>query len=398
MNRIFALLLYSLIMLIISTFQTKAQDNDSARTSENFCGAPVPFKPFVVIETWATYSMNETKGNTAYADRFGMQLRRLRFGAKGQAAPRVNYVFMLAADRQGEDPYSATKGSFSGVNLWNACVTAQLLKSSQILNLHAGYFWTAISRETNTLPWAESSFDRTCAVWYLQQFLTAQGNGIESGIALGGMKNFDNRTGIIYRLAVHNPVKHASPAYANPLLSGRVMFCSGDSEQKNYSYMLEGCHWGQRNGITLGLGAAFQGQCDNQKPGADTVFFDQSFAYGADILINKGPWSLDGEYFLMKRQASNYNDFQACETHVRLACCLAAGTHYLEPAFMVSAYSGSGENRLFAWTGTDVMYDVGLNWYLQKEKTKVSLHYVNQNGTTGSNTGDYFGAAFQLML
>ncbi len=115
------------------------------------------FTPIVVLETWATYSMDEEKDGEQYANQLDVYLRRMRFGAKGQLAPWLYYNFQLHYDRLGENFYAITKGSDKGqIGVWNAYLTAKLLKSSEALNLHVGYYWAAISPEYNNCPWVVS--------------------------------------------------------------------------------------------------------------------------------------------------------------------------------------------------------------------------------------------------
>ena len=206
------------------------------------------FFPFIVVESWATYSMNEKKNGTEYADRADMSLRRFRFGASGAPYAWLKYNFHWQLDRLGEDPYAATKGSCVGMDVWNAFLTAKLLKDSEWLNVEAGYFWAAISREYMTSPWAVGSFDKARACWYMRCFVTGTGNGVESGVALGGVKNFDN-FGLSYRVGTYEPDLYKSAKYASRLYTGRVMFSIGDPEQSTYKYMLSGNQWRKRNGV-----------------------------------------------------------------------------------------------------------------------------------------------------
>ncbi len=90
------------------------------------------------------------------------------------------------------------------MDIWNAYVTAKVLRKSDLLNIHAGYYWAAITRQFNTSPWAVSGFDKTRACWYLRSFTTGKGNGIESGVGLGGLQNWKG-FGISYRLGVYEP-------------------------------------------------------------------------------------------------------------------------------------------------------------------------------------------------
>ena len=174
------------------------------------------------------------------------------------------------------------------------------------------------------------------------------------------------------------------------------MLSLGDPEQTEYCYMLKGNQWRTRKGITFGTGAAWQGKTDNVLDGAAHVFFDRSAAFGADLLVNYNGWALDGECYRMLRYAEGYHTFHATEWHVRLAYDFKVANYFLEPAAMISNYKGSGD--LFRYVGEDTMFDVGVNLYLKKDKVKLSVHYVTQEGSASVNLGNYFGAAFQVKL
>ncbi len=398
MKKFNKLAIYTVMTALLCYLHQKSKAQDISLAAQQPVKENKTFTPVVILETWETYSMDEEKNNSSYANRFNTHLRRIRLGASGQLNPWLKYSLTLHYDRLGEDIYAATKGSCKGIGLWNAYITAKLLKSSELLNLHAGYFWAAISREYNTSPWAVSSFDKTYSVWYLRNFVTGKGNGIESGIGFGGLKNFNNKTGISYRIGVYNPEAYTSPKYANPLFTGRLMITLGDPEQKHYKYMLSGNQWRKRKGITLGFGTAYQGKTDNAKRGSDSIFFDKSISYGTDLLINYSGLSIDGEYFLMKRSAKNYTAYDGTEWHIRIAYSFAVKNQFLEPSFMTCNYSGDGAKKLYKYIGNDIVYDLGINWYIKKDKVKLSLHYVAQEGSVSPNTGFFAGAAFLVKL
>ncbi len=351
------------------------------------------FKPVVALETWATYSIGEEKGGEGYADRGDISFRRFRFGASGSPYSWLSYNFQLHLDRLGEDAYASTKGSYGGIGIWNAYITAKLLKESDLLYLHAGYYWAAISREFNTSAWSQGAFDRTRANWYMRTFITGTGNGIESGIGLGGLKNF-NRFGIGYRIGSFEPQAYASSKYASRLYTGHLLFSFGDPEQTTYKYRLPGNHWRKRKGITLGLGASTQA---NGKL-TDTTFFDKSTAYGSDILINYKGLRIDGEYFIFTRKAAGVENFDGTQWHVRAGYSFIIGNKFIEPVITYDKYSGEGAKSLYKYFGDDNTLDIGVNWYLNKDNLKLSLHYVVQDGSVSSNTGDYLGFACQFKL
>lgn len=383
------------LILVTLTLNAQEADNNSFTVKSPFLevNKEKMFKPVVGLETWATYSMGEDNNGTEYANRGDVSFRRFRFGASGEPYSWLKYYFQFNLDRLGEDPYASTKGSYSGFGIWNANVTLKLIQNSELLHLEAGYFWAAISREFNTSSWTIGSFDKMRSVWYIRNFVTGKGNGIESGVALGGLKNFDH-FGISYRVGTYEPALYQSAKYGNRLYTGRIMFSFGDPEQTSYKYMLSGNQWRNRNGVTLGLGASTQAN------GAltDSTYFDHSSAYGADILINYKGLRIDGEYFLLNRNADNMADFDGTAYHIRLGYSFIMNEKYIEPVVAYSQFEGEGNATLYSYIGDDDTFDVGVNWYVNKEKLKLSIHYVMQEGSASSNTGDYVGLCCQVRL
>ena len=351
------------------------------------------FKPNIAFETWGTYNIAKGENASETANRFDVSFRRLRLGASGNPYPWLNYTFYFYMDRQGEDDYAFTKGSYGGIGIWNAFITAKLFKDSDLLNLHAGYFWAAVSREYNTSPWAVSSYDKTQTAWYLRNFVTGKGNGIESGIALGGLKNFEG-FGMIYRIGTYEPQKYISAEKGSRLFTGRIMFSIGEPEQNNYKYMLSGNQWGKRKGVTFGFGAS------TQSNGAltDTSFWNNSSTFGADILIDYKSLRIDGEYFFLKRTAGYMNNFNGTEFHFRGSYLINFHKTFVEPSFTYQKYDGDGNKSLYKYIGIDETYDFGVNWYLDKQKLKLALHYVLQQGSLSAGLGDYIGVACQIKL
>lgn len=351
------------------------------------------FKPIVVLEAWATYSNGENDGEASCDDRSDIYLRRFRFGASGAPYSFLKYSFMLHFDRIGEDDFSATKGSYNGIGLWNAYTTIKVLPKSELLNVHLGYFWAAVSRDFMTAPWSIGSFDKSFSTYYLRHFITGAGNGITSGVALGGIQSFEH-TSVSYRLGMYEPQSYLSAEHSSRLYTGRFMWTIGDAEQTKYKYMLAGNHWSKRNGLTLGAGAS------TQKDGKlnDNLFFNQSWTYGADALFTHGGLSVMGEYYLMRREADGYDRFEGRSFNIRMGYNIKLKTTFIEPNISYDSYQASGSTDLYKFVGDDNTLDVGLNWYLNKDKLKLALHYVMQEGSAACNTGDYVGLSFQMKL
>ncbi len=365
------------------------------------------FKPIVSIETWATASMGKEDDGTEYNGRTDVAFRRFRFGAKGNPYSWLKYSFQLHMDRLGWDSNAATGGSApDGVSIWNAYITAKLSKNSELFNITAGYFWAAVSRESDTSPWAVASFDKTRSSKYLRKFNTGEGNGILSGIALCGIKNLD-KFGISYRIGTYEPDTYASSKYGSRLYTGRVMFSFGDPEQKSFKYMLSGCQFGKRTGVTIGFGGATRSNglissTTDETTGITTDnYFNKSTSYGADIVIDLKGFRLDGEYYKMKRTMDGASDFDGTEYRACIAYGINTGKRYIEPAITYDKYEGEGNGSLYSkkLIGDISSLDFGVNWYISKSNLKMALHYVAQDGdATSATKGDYMGLSCQFKL
>ncbi len=388
----------SIVSLFLLSLTAKAQKNTSQQSEEQGLllskyHAQKAFKPFIAAEAWGTYNIGKSNADPETDSRFDTSLRRLRFGASGTPYPWLKYVFQFYADRLGEDNNAFTKGSYGGISIWSAYISARLLKGSDLLHFHAGYYWTAISRQFNTSPWAVGSFDKTRADWYLRYFIAGKGNGTESGFGIGGLKNYTN-FGISYRIGTYEPDAYASDKYADRLYTGRLMLSFGAPEQKQYKYMLSGNQWGKRRGVTVGFGASSQ----NNGQLTDTTYWDNSRAYGTDILINYDGLRIDGEYYRMKRSAPNTTDFDGTEFHLYIGYNIPVKKTLLEPSFTYEKYKGEGNSDLFSKTGDDITYDIGANWYLDGQRLMLSLHYVIQKGSISAALGNFIGTAIQIKL
>lgn len=388
----------SLVAMLMLPLSLKSQETIQHETSKlNDFLTPNPdklFTPYFALQSWGTYGFNGSKKDgEPLADRGDVLFRRFRFGGNGTPFWWLKYSFQLSLDGLGQDKNSIIKGSYGGVRIWSAYLTAKLLKSSDLLNIHAGYYWAAISREYNTSFWAVGSLDKAYATWYLRSFVAGTGNGIENGVSFGGLKNFDN-FGIIYRIGTFEPARYESSKYGSRLYTARVMLSFGDPEQKSYAHQLSGNQWGKRNGITLGFGASTQ---SNGKL-TDELYFNRSIAYGADLLIDYKGWRFDGEYFKFNRKADRMEEFEGNEWHVRASYTFGLLTSYIEPIVSFDKYQGVGNRSLFQHIGYDQTLDLGVNWYVNKDIMKLGLHYLKQKGSAASKRGDMIGVTCQIRF
>ncbi len=382
-------------LLILPIFLIAQEDSIKVQKTAIFSGfnEAKAFKPFVAVEVWGTYNLGAGRSQVHDANRIDFSLRRLRFGADGSPYPWLSYNLHFYADRLGEDDFAFTKGSYGGISIWTAYLTLKILKESDLFNVHAGYYWAAISRQYNSSPWALMAFDKTRAGSLLRTFVTGKSNGIESGVGIGGLKNFRG-FGISYRIGTYDPEAYVNPFSGSRLYTYRVMFSFGEPEAIKYSYMLTGNHWGKRIGVTVGFGWAAQ------KSGklTDSTIWNRSDSYGTDLLFNYKGLRIDAEYFMMKRTAINLDDFDGLEFHVQLGYMVPILNTYLEPTITYEKYEGKGNQSLFKYIGDEVTYDFGVNWFLDCQRVKLTLHYVVQEGSLSSSFGNYIGTSLLLRL
>ena len=347
--------------------------------------------PFAVVETWTVYTA-KIENQTSRGDLF---LRRLRFGVRGNPFPFIKYNLQFDMDRYGQNKFTAARGNYKGLNLFNAYITVKALQNQNWLYLHGGYFLSAISREFHTSPWACGSFDKSNANWYLRYFLTSKGRGIEPGIGIGGLKKLGN-VGASYRIALHNPVKHSGSRCFSPLYSGRVMFSFGEPEQAYYKYMLTGNNFCCRDGMTIGFGSSCQGKTDNGMPLKDSVYFDRSIAYGMDILAEFKGIRLEGECYRMTRKAPGER-FTGWEYHGRMGFTMPVAGFHIEPIIMYSRFTGNGAANIYPFNGNDSTADFGINWYVKKDQLMLGIHYLKEEGNL-SKEANYPAVKFKMMI
>ncbi len=380
-----------MLVALLPASAVRAQDTDSFLKLGQF-QKDKAFSPTISIVSWLTYTNHEGKNGTEYANRADVTLRAIRIGAKGSPYNWLSYAVELSLDRLGESPYAATKGSYSGLDVWKAFLTARLTKD-ELVNLHVGYYWAVVSRDYNTSPWAVSSFDKTRADWSLRYFVTGKGNGIESGVGFGGLKNWDG-FGFSYRVGTFMPSAFNGSEYANPLFTGRFMFSIGDPEQSKYKFNLTGNHWNKRNGVTISFGGSTIGKVDNDVD----IAFDKSQSYGSDIMASLGGFKFEGEYYKMKRTLTGVEDFDGTEWFIRTGYNIVFKRTFIEPTITYQSFEGDGDESLYKYIGDDKTLDIGVNWYLNKDKLKLGVHYVDQKGSASTNIGNYVGMGLQVRL
>ncbi|MEM9023335.1 MAG: hypothetical protein AAGB22_06320, partial [Bacteroidota bacterium] len=112
------------------------------------------------------------------------------------------------------------------------------------------------------------------------------------------------------------------------------------------------------------------------------------------VLVNYGPLNLDGELVYLRREGNTetVGTYSAVTGHARIGVNVILGRFFLEPTAMVMVFEGEDgpmaqQSAVFldGFSGSDRSYDVGVNWYLNRKRLKVLLHYTWRDGSAGNN-------------
>jgi hypothetical protein len=336
--------------------------------------------------------------------RLSFMARRARLGFSGKPYKGLTYAVMLQYDNLGKDKLSGVRGATNTgtLGILDAYVTWRFTKN-EMGAITAGYFQPQISRECITGDLLVNSFDKSVSQAYIRQHMDGKGYGRATGLNIGGLKSFSSFS-FSYNAGVFNNVTTAAdpkdfPESAGknwaPLTVERLTFTFGDAEKKTYSINYDANnYYSKRKGITVGVFGSQQGRTD---------IFQHNHVTGFDVLFNYKNLNLDGEWAWLERKVEG-NTLRGQTGHIRAGYNIVVSEKYfLEPCFMLTDYSGNSNGSA---TGSDRLYDAGVNWYLNKKNCKLSVHYIVQegagvNGYTDGVTfqkGNYAGASFVLMI
>jgi hypothetical protein len=370
----------------------------SAQTSATTPSAlwkQVKIEPIAALQVWATYTMGAEVYRPDEAkyeqvdDRLNFQLRRSRFGFKGNVGDRVKFNFTVAADLVGRDLLAGTDGGANNgpspqVRLWNAYVQWRLSRENEKSYLVAGYQIPQIGRESITSALRSSSMEKAWVQNYLRRHLVGTGPGRAVGLNLGGLF-LKEKLSWGYDIGVFNP---SMQAYGNnsvgdvysPLLTGRLVAYFGAPESKAYTTNHKLNYFGERRGLSLALAGAWQAKGD---------VFQDNYAYGFDFLGDYDGWSMDGEYMVLGRRGYEDISTAAQTAYLRLSYTLKVGEYWLEPSGMLAQLAGplsaadqSAAAALSAFAGEERVFDLGSNFYFTPN-LKLSMHYTFRKGDAG---------------
>jgi len=364
-------------------------------------------EPFMMLQLWSSYSMGQEVFNEEMnryervGNRFNVLLRRARLGFKAEPYEGLQFTVAGAYDLIGRDVLSAlvggsNNGPLPAFGIWDAFFQWRAKQGSEAFNLVGGYFRPQFSRESITSGWAVNSMEKAMSQNYIRQHLVGTGPGRAVGINLGGLLPggkgkpwFNYNLGVFTPQALANNGNSVGREFA-PLFVGRAVLYLGDPEMDKYKIGYNINYYGQRKGLSISSGGAWQGR---------TELFASSYAAETGLLFNWGPLSIDGDWdFLWRRGsrrlgngAERHFTYSSNTGHLRIGYTIAAGREaFLEPSFMAMQFNGAkglagqaDARAVGSFSGTERTYDAGLNWHLDKQNLRLMLHYTWHEGDAG---------------
>ncbi len=422
-----------LLLICIAFLSVLGAQQDSTRLAKLLTDYKV--KTSIGLQLWATYSQNmrvydESTGLYVKADnRLNAQIRRSRFIITGQPYERLNFNITAALDLVGHDVLAATQtggnnGASPLIRLWNAFLQYQVSKRPDRLYVVAGYFPPPVGRESSTAALRSNSFEKAWSQNYVRRQLTGTGPGRATGLLLAGQLH-DVAPGIhlSYETALQNPVFQAYAGNStglqfSPLWSTRLSVYVGDLENEKYSLVHRVNYFGKRDGLTLSVSGARQGQTDA---------FGSNRMLGFELLYNTAGLHIDGDYHFFRRNTPDGDATTRTKGrtgYLRVGYNIdAGGARVLEPVvsywFLRSPTTVDGiANAALtqSFSGSDLGIDIGANLYFNPD-FKLSLFYAYRKGDEGEGRpqdinnnyfqqtgvgpvmrGSYFGAGWVVLF
>ncbi len=361
-------------------------------------------RPILGVQSWATYTLGHQDydaAGEAYIDaddRINFMLRRLRFGTTAQVGDRLFIKFLGAVDFVGADQRSGTvggvnNGGFPAAQVWDIYTQYKISRNTEALYVVGGYLRAPVGRESMSGALGVSSFEKAWSQWYVRQHLVGTGPGGAGGAYLGGLVPLTKggNVHLDYRAGVYNANNAGISAgrLASPLLVGRFNFMFGDPESEVWAYGLPAPNsFGKRRTVSIALNVADEGPTDAAPGGIGLI--------GLDGVVTLGQFHAEGEYYRMVREDAANAAYESATYSFRLGYNIplprgdGGSPSYLEPTAMVYGFDGTtdaGEYPVVVATsfigGTEVVYDVGVNYHVKPGKVRLGLHYVGRSGELG---------------
>jgi len=362
---------------------------------------------FQMVQVWNVYTL-ETYNKPDYDERNDIYIRRGRIGVKGKLRKDISFRVWFAYDNLGKDLYTAATGGTSQYDydnrefyIWDAMWTWHL--DPEWANITIGYFRPQVGKESITTAFKVISFQKALPNFQPRRHIVNRGPGRETGINIGGLA-LDKRFN--YNIGVFDTNKYSGKNWS-PMFAARVAWSFGDPEHKKYKMGYTQTYYGKRKGVTVGLNYTYQGETD---------YFKENTMLGFDVLANYGPVDFNAEYDILERTDFN----TAGDDYKNYVWSAKIGYNFklengqiVRPAFMISRHDaddifktatldkGGIHSSLYR---DEDLYEVSLNWLINKDKLKITLSYTwgekdDLTTTDDDNYKDwsYIGVGFQFI-
>ena len=363
------------------------------------------------LQLWDVHTL-ESLGESASETRNDLYIRRGRIGVKGSLVQNLDFNVVFAYDGIGRDKNTAGNGRPNPDDnhdffLWEAF---WMWHYKPLLNITTGYFRPQVGREHMTAAFKTMSFEKSLSNFQPRAHYLARGTGRELGLNLGGLY-LGTGWSFNYNVGVFDPSSEdliGEGTKWSPMLASRAAFTLGDPEMEKYGIVYTHSYYGKRKGITFGLNSSFQGETE--------IFRSNSF-YGGDILANWGPLDFTVEYDWLYRNSylepdiTDVNPAPTKSTTDKVSTYklgynfLLKNGKVLQAAAMYSEQLAqdqgltAGRNALTAATDQR-LYDIGVNYLLNKDNLKLNLHYVwgERADKSPHHRYAYLGTGFQYLF
>lgn len=363
--------------------------------------------------------------------RMDVFVRRARISLKGLAYPNLYYQFMFAADNLGKDSLTGVGGGpqVPAVSLFQAVDAAAWYTAfDDLLVVSAGLIRPHLNRELFASYSNVPSLDFANTYGYVRDHYTTRNTARETGLSVSSVwYDTTARWGASVDLGAFDNSWNRSATAAtptvgakwSPLLTGRLSLNLGDRENKGWQMVSNNSTRSKGWGAALGLFGAYKGETETKvRKDSSTVSGKKVYSYawlggsessdiwGADLLAwafgatVQAEWVELGTGFGDSAREAMPGTFRTDRVadhavNVRATYALPLeGFGTLEPAAAWTRFLADDLSPRYKG-GRDEIVDLGLNWLLDGNKAKLSLHYLNNTGsastsfTSGQNKAGY---------
>ncbi len=380
---------------------------------------------FQMVQLWTIYGLKyDIPGEKNLKDnKADIYIRRGRFGFKGSIKKSLNFKIAFAYDNFGRDDLNPNDGARGSIKIDESRYSKIEVQDAyflwkaypELINFSIGYFRPQVGRENITSGFSVITLEKGLPNSYVRRHIigkpiTGKGNASTNGrifnLTMGGLL-LKKYWSLNYNLSIGDDQNYTDKSNWSPLVAARVAVSLGDPEMKKYKLGYKQTYFGKRKGVTLSLNYAHQGEGIDR---AKNKKFDKNELYGVDILANYGPVDFVAEYDVLKRDwANNLGSYTDKVWEVRAGYLIKIGKQFIEPVVSYEKFKPDSNGNSIYGKKENTRYDIGINWYINKQKLKVSLHYAygevknysNTNVTppvTGKVKAGYIGLGLQFIF